>query len=180
MVATALDPRVKAAVLVMPFTSGASDGTSFPWSAIWANRETLHPEHVAPWPTSLKSALDHSTVLSGKDVWEFIEPSRERTRQRKNGQEMRNALTLQSFYHISRINPRDWIHRIAPRPVLYLAATVDGLTGPIENHREVFGQIPAGGVKEFYVMNYPHLSNYFGEAFEKNAEKQVKWLTENL
>ena len=46
MIAAALDPRVKAAVIVMPWTSGSADSKFFPMERVWANRTAQRTEHV--------------------------------------------------------------------------------------------------------------------------------------
>ena len=87
-------------------------------------------------------------------------------------------ISLQSFYHISNIEPRDYITKISPRPLLYLAADVDPLTGPIENHKLIFDK--AGEPKEFATLYPDHIATYFGEAFEKSVARQIEFLNKTL
>lgn len=52
-----------------------------------------------------------------------------------------NKLSLQSFYHISNVEPSQYVHKISPRALLYLAAVEDALTGPLENHKKVLEKL---------------------------------------
>ena len=87
---------------------------------------------------------------------------------------MPNELSLQSFYHIARVDPRNFIRLIAPRPLLYIAAELDKLTGPVALHKEVFGL--AGEPKEFVELRNHHLATYFGETFKENVGRQIEFL----
>lgn len=91
---------------------------------------------------------------------------------------MPNELSLQSFYHISEIDPGNSIERIAPLALLYLAATEDPVTGPIEEHKKVFQR--AGEPKEFVTLNDVHIANYFGKSFEANVAAQIDFLKRHL
>lgn len=91
---------------------------------------------------------------------------------------MPNQLLPQSFYHISRIDPLKYIHLIAPRPLLYIAAEVDKLTGPLGMHQEIF-EMP-GEPKVVLVLENHHLATYSGETFKVNVGKQVDFLREWL
>jgi hypothetical protein len=67
---------------------------------------------------------------------------------------------------------------MSPRPLLYLAATPDVLTGPIEGHRKVFEK--AGELKEFMTLDNHHIANYFGDSFEENVTAQIRFLKRYL
>jgi len=81
---------------------------------------------------------------------------------------------LQSFYHISKVEPRDHIYKISPRPLLYLAAAVDAISGPIEKQESVFER--AGEPKEWVRLEDEHIANYFRVSFEKNVKVQLEFL----
>ena len=178
MIAAALDPRVKASVIVMPWTSGSADSKFFPMERVWANRAAQRTEHIKIWPDTIEQAQKKTatTLLSGIDAWDFIKAAREKKKER--GGEMPNELSLQSFYHIARVDPRNYIRLIAPRPLLYIAAEVDKLTGPVALHKEVFGL--AGEPKEFVELRNHHLATYFGETFKENVGRQIEFLKTRL
>lgn len=74
---------------------------------------------------------------------------------------------MQSFYHISKIEPVDYVHNISPRAMLHLAAITGVLTDPIEGDKKVFEE--AGEPKWFIKLNNYHIANYFGDSFEENV-----------
>jgi hypothetical protein len=82
-------------------------------------------------------------------------------------------MSLQSFHHISNIEPADYVHNISPRPLLYLDARTDVLTGPIEGHKNVEGgRWKAGDPQEFVTLNDDHIANYFGDSFERTFRRR--------
>lgn len=148
--------------------------------AVWANRKDRTTEHIRPWPETEDEALNGTTMLSGKDVWRFITDSRGKSRARNVAKPHINWLSLQSFYHISKVEPRDYIHLIAPRPLLYSVARVDGLTGPVEWHETVFER--AGEPKQLQRREKEHLVTYEPdeENFEPNTDVWVEFVTKHL
>ncbi|KUJ07701.1 alpha/beta-hydrolase [Mollisia scopiformis] len=185
------DPRLSAVILVMPFTSGARDAAAFPagildkaWSnradtaAAWMSGSTPDVEYVTLWADSEANGMGEGPqrFLTGTAAYDFITTAR--LRSDRAGTPSENKLSLQSFYHIANIEPADYISKIAPRALLYLAATTDALTGPLETHKEVFSH--AAEPKEFVILNNHHLANYFGEDFETNVGKQIEFLKRHL
>lgn len=182
------DPRIKVAIIHMPFMSGAMDAAKFPaglldkaWDErhVAASEENHKPEYIKLWPHSLDNALGQDgpqTFLTGKEAWEFISGGLERSG--AAGTPWENKMTLQSFYHISKAEPRNYIARVAPRPMLYIAAEEDPITAPLEEHKKVFAN--AGANAEFTVLKPHHLGTYFGEAFEANVAVQLEFLNRVL
>lgn len=185
------DPRLPAVVLVVPFTSGAADAAAFPKGILekaWADREETteawaggaqpNTRHEALWAESKENAevKGPQNFLTGIDAYNFTTAARARST--KAGTPSNNKLSLQSFYHINNIEPVDYIHKISPRPLLYLAAVEDVLTGPLDGHRKVFEQ--AGEPKEFVVLNNHPIANCFGDSFEKNTSAQIEFLKKYL
>ena len=185
------DPRLSVVVLVMPMTSGALDAKGFPEGVLenaWNDREDTtraltsgkshSPGYVPIWPDSLEQAKGRGrqTMISGEQAFDFITKARERSD--KAGNAFVNKLSLQSFYHLSNVEPSGFIHKISPRRLLYLAAVQDPLSGPLENQRRVFEM--AGEPKEFVVLNDHHIANYFGLSFEENVGKQIEFLKKYL
>ena len=188
MIAAGDDPRLKAAIFNMPFTSGALDAKNFPPGILekaWRDREAAvaSPGHetayVKLWPHSLANALGQEgerTFLTGEDPWNFI--SRGLERSKAAGTPWENKITLQSFYHIAKAEPRDFIAKFAPRPLLYIAAEIDLISGPLEVHKAVFER--AGKNAEFAVVKPHHLATYFGEPFEASIGVQLDFLGRTL
>jgi uncharacterized protein len=188
MIAAASETRVKALILNMPFQSGSLDAKAFPpglLHKVWADREKQtssgdpEPTYVMLWPESLANARGEEgepTFLTGEVVWNFISGAIKRSQ--AAGTPWENKLTLQSFYHLSRIEPRLWIPMIAPEKLLYVAAEQDPITGPLEVHRAVFATAQPGA--EFVVVKPDHLGTYFGEAFDDALKVQVDFLKRKL
>ncbi len=188
MIAAGDDPRVTVVILNMPFTSGALDAAAFPKGILegaWRDREatvaSANPPttYVKLWPHSLANALGQDgeqTFLTGEDAWNFISGGLKRSE--AAGTPWENKMSLQSFYHIAKAEPRDFISRIAPRPLLYLAAEQDPLSGPLEVHKEVFGK--TGENAEFVVVKPHHLATYFGDAFKASVAVQLEFLKRKL
>lgn len=188
MIAAGDDPRLAAAIFNMPFTSGALDAENFPPGILdraWRDREAAAADprretaYVKLWPDSLANARGEEgerTFLAGEDPWNFISGGLERSG--AAGTPWENKITLQSFYHIARAEPRDFLAKFAPRPLLYLAAEVDLISGPIEVHKAVFDR--AGANAEFAVVKPHHLATYFGEPFEAAIGVQLEFLRRTL
>lgn len=83
-------------------------------------------------------------------------------------------MILQSFYAISKVEPRDHLHKITPRAVLYLVAKKDKINGPIEKQRETFAR--ANEPKQFVELEDLHIKNYKGELFDSNVKGQIDFL----
>ena len=186
------DPRLSAVVLVMPFTSGAADAAAFPKDILdeaWKDRAAtakywmekgrqLPTTYVQLWNSSLDEAEGNGKqpFLAGPVPYNFITKARKRSD--KAGTPSDNLISLQSFYHISNVEPRHYVAKISPRSLLYLAAEVDPLTGPIENHKQIFAE--AGEPKEFATLYPDHIATYFGNAFEASVAKQIEFLKRAL
>ena len=182
MMAAADDPRLKAAILNMPFISGAMDARNFPSGIIeraWRDRElntaTSQPEvsYVRVWPDSEENARGEGEqpFLAGEVPYKFIMGGLERSR--AAGTPWENRMTLQSFYHIARVEPRNHALKIHA-PTLYLTAAKDPLTAPVDEHRKVFATM--GPNSAFKVLEPSHLATYFGEPFERAIGVQLDFL----
>jgi uncharacterized protein len=115
--------------------------------------------------------------LHGEGLYQFITGGIARSR--AAGTPWEDRLTLQSLYHISRVEPEDYISKIeSPRSFLYLAAATDILTGSLTNHRRVFARSSNPRAK-FVIVGDNHAENYFG-SWEKSVEEQVQYLQKVL
>jgi predicted acyl esterase len=181
------DPYVKAVILVMPFFSGAYDSTNWPagiMNRVYAERERLTKdpngtrEYVQVWNNSDTEAAGErgDILLHGEVPWHFASGARQLSD--KAGTPWENRLALQSLYHIAKVEPQDLIHKISPRPLLYLAATIDPISGPLELEKAAFER--AKEPKQFVQLQSDHLSNYKTPAFEVNLQVQIDFLKKKL
>ncbi|WP_158930065.1 alpha/beta fold hydrolase [Acidisphaera sp. S103] len=188
MIAAANEPRIKAVILNMPFQSGSYDAGNFPpglLGRVWGDRKIQtasgnpEPAYVQLWPVSLANARGEEgerTFLTGEVVWEFISGALKRSQ--AAGTPWENKFTLQSFYHLSSVEPRLFVPRISPEKLLYVAAAEDPVTGSLEAHRAVFATAQQGA--EFAVVRPHHLGTYFGEAFDEAMAVQVEFLKRKI
>ena len=195
MIAAGDDPRIKVTILNMPFTSGKRDAMDFPPEGLeeaLQEREdqtaTLgKPQSYIPvWDDSLeqakasgKRALSKGgrvVWLHGEEPYKFISGGVKRSRDA--GTTWENKITLQSLYYINKVEPEDHIHKIAPRSFLYLAASSDILTGPLENHKRVFARASNPNAV-FVSLDDDHIGNYFRN-FQQSIQAQIEYLKENL
>ncbi|KAH8649858.1 Alpha/Beta hydrolase protein [Xylariales sp. PMI_506] len=190
MIAAGDDPHIKAVILVMPFISGTWDSTNWPagiMERVHAERERLtrddlggaEPEYVQAWDASDAEAAAEErgdTIIHGQVPWSFARGARQLSDEA--GTPWENRLALQSLYHIAKAEPQDHIHKISPRPMLYLAASVDPLSGPLEAQRAAFER--AKEPKQFVQLQSDHLANYNSTLFDVNVQAQIEFLQLNL
>lgn len=183
MIAAGDDPNIKAVILVMPLLSGKGDAANFPEGSLeeaWAERKerclssnSRLLRYVQVWDNDEAEAAGDrgSTMIHGDVPYKFRAGAKELSE--AAGTPWQNRLSLRSLYYISCCEPKDYIHRISPRPLLHLAAAVDPLAGPPEEHKKAFAA--AGEPKEFVLLENHHIANYF-EGFEDNVAAQIKFL----
>jgi len=171
----------------MPFTSGTRDSTNWPvgiMERVYAERERLSkepdtkPEYLQAWDSSDAEAEGErgDILIHGPIPWKFANGARQLSS--KAGTPWENRLALQSLYHIAKVEPQDHIHKISPRPMLYLAATIDPLSGPLEAQKVVFQR--AKEPKQFVQLQSDHLANYNAPEFDINVQAQIDFLKKNL
>jgi uncharacterized protein len=177
IIAAAIDPRIAAALILMPFTSGSSDRSVFPMDQVWENKASRRTEYIRIWPNTKEEALEDppQLLLAGEQPWNFIEPAREMTRKARD-EEFLNQLSLQSFYHIAKCEPKNYIEKLKGKPLLYLVAEWDALTGPVENHRKVFDQGGNWNGKQWVMLEDHHLKTYIGDTLVENVKVQVEFV----
>ncbi|KAH8901565.1 alpha/beta-hydrolase [Thozetella sp. PMI_491] len=187
MIAAGDDPYIKAVILLMPFISGSWDSTNWPagiMERVYAERERLtkepdaEPEYIQAWDSSDAEAAGErgDIIIHGEVPWGFARGGRELSD--KAGTLWQNRLGLQSLYHIAKVEPRHYIDKISPRPMLYLAATIDPLSGPLEAQKAAFSN--AKEPKQFVELQSDHLSNYNSPLFDVNVQAQIDFLNKVL
>jgi hypothetical protein len=135
-------------------------------------------EYIQVWNNSAKEATGErgDILLHGEVPWHFSSGARQLSDKADTPWE--NRIALQSLYHIAKAEPQDLIHRISPRPLLFLAATIDPISGPLELEKAAFER--AKEPKQFAQLQSDHLSNYKSPAFEANLQVQIDFLKKNV
>lgn len=89
-----------------------------------------------------------------------------------------NKITLQSLFKLMKNEPRAYIQRISPTPLLMVVAG-DDTAVHVPTQLAKFGE--AGEPKELLFMaKTGHFEPYSGAAFEVNVERQISFLVQHL
>lgn len=176
ILAAAFDKRIAAVVVQVPFVSGESIGpflqTYFP--AMYADRKNIKSGHPPAMTTVIPETLESaergdSGALMGKlDVVPYLKELARR------GQSWEKEVTLQSVFNISILEPRAFIHRISPTPLLMVVAEKDA-TVATSSQLEAFAS--AREPKTLAVIkDSEHFDLYFDNKFEENMSAQLDFL----
>jgi hypothetical protein len=178
VIAAAIDHRVKAVISQVAFVSGESMASNFSdelKDAIYANRvHGATPKYVPLFVDSLEVAQSDAKgkpMLGTEDSFHYFEKISAKNKTHQTRWE--NEVSLQSFYHMLKNEPLNYVHRIAPRPFLMVIAKDDALLNPRLNF-EMFDR--AGEGKELLILEGGHFDAYYGDAFERNVNRQIEFL----
>jgi fermentation-respiration switch protein FrsA (DUF1100 family) len=181
LIAAAVDPRVKAVISQVPFTSGGAFYNHFPKElvdSIYANRVFAAPsEYTRVFAETLEEVKTdgHKLLLGTEESALYYQVASKK--QLAPGVEWKNEITLQTFYHLIKNEPGNFIQRIAPRPLLMVIATKDSLLPPALA-RATFEK--AGEGKELLELECGHFDAYHGEMFEINIKGQIEFLRKHM
>lgn len=181
LTATALDPRVKAVISQVPFVSGESAQLTAPKEAvlaIYANRDYAVPvEYTRLWSETVEQARtsDHKVILGTEESAEFFQDVSKK--KLPPGVEWENKITLQTYYHMFKHEPIQYIHRISPRPMLMVVALKDSIIPP-EVAMNAFNK--AGDGKELVELDCGQFEPYQGEFFNRNVQVQIEFLRKHF
>ena len=181
MIAAAIDPRVKAVISQGPFTSGGAFYSHFPKELIdslYANRVYGAPlEYARLFAETLEEVkTDGARLLLGTEesaLYYQVVSKRKLT----PGVEWKNEVTLQTIYHLIKHEPGNFIHRIAPRPLLVVIGLKDSIL-PAALAKAVYAK--AGEGKEMLELDCGHFDAYHGEVFEINIKAQIEFLKKHM
>jgi uncharacterized protein len=206
-IAFADDSRVKTAILNMPLISGRQQAMSQQLEHLLSEaiqereRQVLTrnrpPTYLPVWdssPTQAAAAAGEAArhppslledpeivgrfpIFHGEQHYRFI--SEAIARSAAAGTRWENKVTLQSFYHISRVEPQDWLVKVkAPRTFLYIAAPREAGCGMTkEFHRQVFERV--GNEAARFVVAKSFFDCYAARDKEV-LQAQLDFLRENL
>lgn len=156
---TALDQRIGCIVVQVPFLSGDAYWNHVPHEArkqlsqLFAQDRAARAAGRRPMRIAV-AAEDTSApcVLPTQDAWDFC--TKEMAPVAPN---WKNEVTVRSWEMIASFEPVAYIHRIAPRPLLFIASEFDSLL-PLEGAKQAFAR--AEGLKEFIVLPSGHFDCY--------------------
>lgn len=175
--ASAVDRRVKAVIAQVPFVSGKSNAAGImpAMDAIMADRAILAKGGMGQMTTvvaeneAAAQAGDSKSILPTLDAYNFFVHS-----PLPEGVSWQNNITLQSLFKLMKNEPRAYVSRISPTPILMVIAEHD-LAVDVPTQLAVFDEM--NEPKELLFMHKTgHFDVYSGPAFEVNVERQLKFL----
>jgi fermentation-respiration switch protein FrsA (DUF1100 family) len=179
--AAAIDKRIKAVIAQVPFVSGEFVSMALGTKKsqfVLADRAQLAKNGsstmipVVPESTEEAESGTSQAILSTPDVFPFLaELDRRGVKWEKLG-------TLQSLFYMQSHEPRSFIHRISPTPLLMVVGEQD-LCVPTNLQLAMYQQ--AQEPKKVHVVRgVGHFGVYYGAAFEENIKVQLGFLNEVL
>jgi len=177
LMVAALDRRVKAVVAQVPAIDGwetftrmaGAEGRDAMVAMLIDERERIYAGSP-PQTMPVVAPAGGAAALPGEESWQWFASwgSRAPT--------WRNEITLRSLEHLLEYSPLRWIDRIAPTPLLLIAAEHDFI--PIELTREAFTR--AGEPKELVVLPTGHFAPYQDPHFATASRLAVDWFRRHL
>lgn len=146
---------------------------------VYANREGVRegkPSMMVPVvPATLEEAESgrSQAVLGTVEAFHFMKEVE------TSGGEWRNEVTLQSMFNLMAHEPKTFIHRIAPRPLLMVVPELDTTV----ETREQLGmyQLALEPKQVHVVKDCGHFGVYGGgSGFDENIRVQIEFLRRNL
>lgn len=175
--ASAVDRRIKAVIAQVPFVSGNSNAAGImpAMDAIMADRARIATGAAGELTTVVAQDMAEATagtslsVLPTPDAFDFFVNS-----PLPDGTKWENKITLQSLFKLLKNEPRAYVRRISPTPLLMVVAELD-LAVHVPTQLAVFGE--ASEPKELFFMSKTgHFDVYDGPGFEVNIERQLEFL----
>jgi fermentation-respiration switch protein FrsA (DUF1100 family) len=177
--ATALDQRIGCIVVQVPFLSGGGYWSQVPpearkqLSQIFAQDRRARAAGQLPMMVAVaaEDATKTLCVLPTQDSWEFC--MRQMAPIAPN---WKNEVTLRSFEMIGSFEPLAYLHRITPRPLMFIGAENDSLI-PFELAKQAFERV--GEPKQLLALPSGHFDCY-GADFEQSASAARDWYVKHL
>lgn len=177
----AIDTRVKAVIAQVPFVSGHNHTMALNKSlpTIMEDRARLAEggegavlEVVAASPEEAQAGTSEA-ILPELDAWDFFTQT-----SLEGGAKWVNKMTVQSLLKMLKNEPRAYVKRISPTPLLMVIAEEDRIV-------DVSTQLAAYGEAEepkelLFMANTGHFEPYSGEKFDGNVMRQIAFLNKYL
>ena len=138
-------------------------------AALIDERERLYAGG-APQMMPVVAPDDGPAALPGDESWQWFQSYASRAAT------WRNEITLRSLERLLEYAPLRWIDRIAPTPLLMIAAERDFI--PIDLTREAFAR--AGEPKKLVVLPAGHFAPYEPPHFATASGLAVEWFRQHL
>jgi pimeloyl-ACP methyl ester carboxylesterase len=176
--AAAINKSIAGVILHVPFVSGEAISRTPGMSTAPIIQERGHATvsgsgaSVPIFPTSVEDITNplSKVVLKDHDALPFIDEMKRRNMQ------WGEATRVQSLMNTLLHEPRAYIHRISPTPLLMVVADGDVTT---QTHLQLDAFDKALEPKKLVLLKGAgHFTPYFGDLFEKNVKAQIEFLKE--
>ncbi|KAL5358854.1 Alpha/Beta hydrolase protein [Aspergillus floccosus] len=176
LLAAAMDKRIAAVVAQVPFVSGEGIASAFAslLPAIYSDRQKVKagqsPPLVPMFASSSEAAQrrDPGIVIHDENLVPFVKCLEERNLP------WNPDVTAQTCLNLIGFEPKAFIHRIAPTPVLMVVADDDL---PAQTSHQLSAYAAAREPKRLFILRKSgHFDPYYGDAFQKNIAAQIKFL----
>jgi len=177
LMVAALDRRVKAVVAQVPAIDGwetftrmvGAEARDAMAAMLIDERERIYAGG-APQTMPVVAPEGGAAALPGDESWQWFE------KHASHAPTWRNEITLRSIGYLLEYSPLRWIDRIAPTPLLMIAAERDFI--PIELTREAFAR--AGDPKHLVVLPTGHFAPYEDPDFATASGLAIDWFRRHL
>ncbi|MBI5284540.1 MAG: alpha/beta hydrolase [Chloroflexi bacterium] len=170
--AAGLDERPKCVVAQVGFGDGGRRLKTRSAEELAPLRQMVANERRKRVLTGERTIVDPFMILADPESKAFFENAA------KDLPGLKTQVTLETLESILEYEPEAMADRIAPRPLLLLAAELDTVTPPDE-FRSVFAR--AGEPKKLVILpGIRHYEIYKGEPLERSAREAIDWFTLHL
>ncbi|HZR79933.1 MAG TPA: alpha/beta fold hydrolase [Candidatus Binatia bacterium] len=178
LMVAALDRRVKAVVSQVPLIDGwetfgrmnGEEARAETVVALIAERERIYAGGAPEMVPVVAPSGEVGAAIPGEDGWRWFNSFGDRAAR------WRNEVTMRSVERLLEYSPLRWIDRIAPTPLLVVAAEHDFL--PIDLTRAAVDR--AGAPKQLAVLPAGHFAPYDDPHFGTAAKLAVDWFLRHL
>ncbi len=177
LMVAALDRRVKAVVSQVPLidgweTFGRMSGVEVRDALVAALIDERERVYAGGTPQMMPVVAPENgpAALPGDESWQWFQSHA------PHATTWRNEITLRSLERLLEYAPLRWIDRIAPTPLLMIAAEHDFI--PIDLTREAFAR--AGEPKKLVVLPAGHFAPYEPPHFATASGLAIEWFRQHL
>jgi fermentation-respiration switch protein FrsA (DUF1100 family) len=178
--AAAIDFRAKGVILQCPFPSSEyvvkdlkdaiGKGLADHAATTSGKEPTMIP--ASPYADKSSQSSNDAAMVPDPDILSYYAELERR------GTAYGAFVTLQSLLGIAGFEPKAFIHRVSPRPLLMVLGELES-TIPIDLQLKAFEQ--AGEPKQLHIVkDQGHFGLYHSDGFKENIQVQLKWLEETL
>ncbi|PYI17501.1 alpha/beta-hydrolase [Aspergillus violaceofuscus CBS 115571] len=178
--AASIDPRAQGVVVQCPFPSSESLVTDLkePIRKAFADRAATtttagqEPAMIpaSPYASTTPRAAKEAAMVADPDIVAYYAELDRRNIPRGS------RVTMQSLLGIAGFEPKAFIGRISPRPLLMILGALER-TIPIDLQLRAFEE--AGQPKQLHlIQDQGHFGLYHSKGFKENIEIQLRWLKE--